>query len=99
VGILPDGHVPSVVPTYPGDACPPPCGTTGQARSLTAMLLAVSTFGGFLIGLSAVLYVIFLVTLGLTSIRKGHWVMFIVGIFVPIFWLIGALMPPRLRAA
>jgi hypothetical protein len=28
------------------------------------------------------------------SIRKGHWVMFILGIFLPLFWIIGALMPP-----
>ena len=31
---------------------------------------------------------------GLTAIRKGHWIMFIIGIFVPLFWIIGALMPP-----
>ena len=31
------------------------------------------------------------------SIQKGHWVMFIIGFFLPFFWLIGALMPsPRL---
>jgi hypothetical protein len=58
------------------------------------MLFAVSTFGGFLIGLSAVLYVVLLITLGVTAIRKGHWIMFIVGIFLPLFWVIGALMPP-----
>jgi hypothetical protein len=62
------------------------------------MTLAVSTFGGVLIGVSVILYVIFLVTLGLTSIRKGHWVMFLVGIFLPVFWLIGALMPPKAAA-
>jgi hypothetical protein len=33
------------------------------------------------------------------SLRKGHWVMFIFGIFLPLFWLIGALMPPRGQAA
>jgi len=30
----------------------------------------------------------------LTALRKGHWIMFIVGIFMPLFWLIGAVMPP-----
>ena len=40
-----------------------------------------------------------LVTLGIMSIRKGHWVMFIIGIVFPLFWLIGALMPPRGEAA
>lgn len=62
------------------------------------MLFAVSSFGGFVIGLSALLYVVLLITLGVTSIRHGHWIMFIVGIFLPLFWLIGALMPPTTAA-
>jgi hypothetical protein len=41
-----------------------------------------------------VLYLVLMITLGVMSIRKGHWVMFIIGIFLPLFWLIGALMPP-----
>jgi hypothetical protein len=45
--------------------------------------------------LGGILYFILLVTLGIMSIRKGHWVMFIVGIFIPLFWIIGALMPAR----
>jgi hypothetical protein len=53
--------------------------------------LAVSGVG---VGLG-ILYVILLLTLGIISIRKGHWVMFIIGIFLPLFWLIGALMPAR----
>jgi hypothetical protein len=44
-----------------------------------------------------IIYLILLVTLGVISIRKGHWVMFILGIFIPLFWLIGALMPPVRR--
>ncbi|MGA6946337.1 MAG: hypothetical protein WBZ00_01170 [Solirubrobacterales bacterium] len=51
---------------------------------------------GFVIG--GILYFILLVTLGIMSIRKGHWVMFIIGIIFPLFWLIGALMPPRQQA-
>ena len=42
-----------------------------------------------------ILYFVLLVTLGIISIRKGHWVMFIIGIFFPLFWLIGALLPAR----
>jgi len=49
---------------------------------------------GAFVGLG-ILYFVLLVTLGIISIRKGHWVMFIIGIFFPLFWLIGALMPPR----
>ena len=41
-----------------------------------------------------ILYVVLVFTLGLMTLRKGHWVMFIVGIFIPIFWIIGAIMPP-----
>ncbi len=43
------------------------------------------------------LYIVLLVTLGIISVRKGHWVMFIIGLFFPLFWLIGALMPSRDR--
>jgi hypothetical protein len=45
-----------------------------------------------------VLYVVLLVTLGLWTLKKGHWVMFIIGIVFPLFWLIGALIPPTARA-
>ena len=38
-----------------------------------------------------------LLACGIYGIRKGHWVMFLVGIFLPIFWLIGALLPKRSR--
>jgi hypothetical protein len=41
------------------------------------------------------LYFVLMVTLGVMSIRKGHWVMFVIGIFIPLFWVIGGLMPPK----
>ena len=49
---------------------------------------------GFLLG---AIYLVLLITLGIISIRKGHWVMFIIGLFIPLFWIIGALMPSRDR--
>jgi hypothetical protein len=49
---------------------------------------------GFLLG---AIYFVLLITLGVISIRKGHWVMFIIGLFIPLFWIIGALMPSRER--
>jgi hypothetical protein len=52
------------------------------------------TSGGF-IGVWAVVYLVLLITLGVLSIRKGHWVMFLIGLFLPIFWLIGALLPRK----
>jgi hypothetical protein len=41
----------------------------------------------------AFLYLLLLLSLGMTTLRKGHWVMFILGIFIPLFWLIGAVIP------
>ena len=46
-----------------------------------------------------ILYVVLLLTLGVLTLRKGHWVMFIIGIFIPLLWLIGALIPARMQAA
>ncbi|MGO9489234.1 MAG: hypothetical protein ACLQBB_09450 [Solirubrobacteraceae bacterium] len=58
------------------------------------MPLAISTpFAG----LMAALYVALFIVLGLVAIKKGHWIMFIIGIFIPLFWLIGALLPPVRR--
>ena len=54
--------------------------------------LAVDTGLGIGFG---ILYFVLLVTLGILSLRKGHSVMFIIGIFFPLFWLIGALIPRR----
>ena len=45
-------------------------------------------------GFAAFLWLVLLISLGMTTLRKGHWVMFILGIFIPIFWVFGALMPP-----
>jgi hypothetical protein len=55
------------------------------------MPLAVN---GFLFTGLGILYLVLLITLGILSIRKGHWIMFLIGIFIPIFWIIGALLPP-----
>jgi hypothetical protein len=41
-----------------------------------------------------VLYLAILVTLGVTTLRKGHGWIFVIGIFIPVFWLVGALMRP-----
>jgi hypothetical protein len=49
-------------------------------------------------GLGVLLYVLILVFFGFKTLRKGHWVMFLFGIFLPIFWLIGALIPPTSTA-
>jgi len=50
--------------------------------------------GTVLIG---VIYFVLLITLGVFCLRKGHWIMFIIGLFLPLFWLIGALLPRTRR--
>ena len=56
----------------------------------------MSTFLWFLL---AVLYLAALIVLGLATLRKGHTVLFVVGIIFPILWIIGAVMNPTPRAA
>ena len=46
----------------------------------------------------AVLWLTVFVILGIACLRRGHWIMFIIGIPLPIFWAIGALIPPTERA-
>lgn len=43
----------------------------------------------------AVLYLVLIFTLGLMTFRKGHYVLGILGIFLPFLWLIGAVLPDR----
>ena len=50
------------------------------------------------IGLGGIVYLIILFTLGLTTLRNGHGWMFFFGIFLPVFWLIGAFMEPTRTA-
>jgi hypothetical protein len=42
----------------------------------------------------AILWIVLMVTLGIMTLRKGHWVLFILGIFLPLLWIIGAVLPP-----
>jgi hypothetical protein len=46
---------------------------------------------------AAAFYLVLMVTLGILTIRKGHWVIFIIGFFIPILWLLGALLPAAER--
>jgi hypothetical protein len=49
--------------------------------------------------LFAALYVVVLITLGVTTLRKGHVLLFVVGIILPFLWIVGALIGPTPRAA
>ena len=54
------------------------------------------TFIWFLLG---IVYFMCLIFLGLATFRKGHYVLFLVGFFLPILWIVGALIRPTARAA
>ena len=49
--------------------------------------------------LLGILYIVFLVVLGLSTLRKGHYLLFFVGFFLPFMWLVGALIGPTRQAA
>jgi hypothetical protein len=42
-----------------------------------------------------ILYLALLFTVAIVTFRKGHWVLGLIGIFIPIFWLIGAVLPAK----
>lgn len=46
-----------------------------------------------------VIYLVLLFTVCVLTFRKGHTVLGILGIFLPILWLIGAALPPTEKAA
>jgi len=52
----------------------------------------------FLWVLFATLYLLALLVLGLTTLRKGHYLLLGFGIIFPLLWVIGALTGPAPRA-
>jgi hypothetical protein len=53
----------------------------------------------FLWILFVAVYFTALISLGVTTLRKGHTMLFIFGIIFPLLWIIGALMAPTPRVA
>ena len=45
-----------------------------------------------------IIYLLLLIFLGVRSIKNGHWTMFVLGFFSPLFWIIGGLVPPTAGA-
>ncbi|HEY7343301.1 MAG TPA: hypothetical protein VH591_20690 [Ktedonobacterales bacterium] len=41
------------------------------------------------------LYFVMIFTVCFLTFQKGHWLLGIIGIFVPFLWLIGAIMPAK----
>jgi hypothetical protein len=48
----------------------------------------------FLWILLGVLYIALWVTLGMTTLRKGHTALFWFGIIFPVLWIVGAIVQP-----
>jgi uncharacterized protein YebE (UPF0316 family) len=42
----------------------------------------------------AIVYITLFITLALTTLRKGHYLLFWVGIILPVLWIIGAVIAP-----
>ena len=68
-------------------------GQSGDEIAMLSTIVPLAVSSGGYVGFG-ILYLVLLVVLGLTAIKKGHWIMFVIGIFIPVFWLIGALLPP-----
>ena len=47
----------------------------------------------------AAIYITCLFTVVAVNFRNGHWIMGILGFIFPVFWLIGAILPPTEKAA
>ena len=45
------------------------------------------------------LYLTALIVLGVSTLRKGHYFLFFVGIIFPFLWIVGALIGPTPRAS
>jgi uncharacterized membrane protein len=44
------------------------------------------------------IYLVCIFTVAAVTFRNGHWILGILGIFFPVFWLIGAVVPPTEEA-
>ena len=42
-----------------------------------------------------IIYIFLLVFLGVKTAKNGRWVLFVLGIFIPLLWIIGGVLPPR----
>lgn len=46
------------------------------------------------VGIWAIVWFVLLISLGVRTLRNGHGWMFFFGLFIPLFWIIGAFMQP-----
>ena len=52
----------------------------------------------FLLVVLGAIYLVCIFTVAGVTFRNGHWILGILGIFFPVFWLIGAVVPPTAEA-
>jgi hypothetical protein len=45
-------------------------------------------------GMFALIYIVLIVSMGMTTLRNGHGWLFFFGIFMPLLWIVGALIRP-----
>lgn len=42
-----------------------------------------------------IIYVFLLIFLGVKCVRNRRWILFVLGFFVPVLWIIGGVLPPK----
>ena len=42
-----------------------------------------------------ILYFVLLVVLGVRTFQNKHYVLFAIGFFIPVIWIVGAMLPPK----
>ncbi len=58
----------------------------------------MSFLEGLLLAILFVIYVTCIFTVAAITLRNGHWLLWILGIFFPVLWLIGVVIPPTSKA-
>jgi uncharacterized membrane protein len=76
------------------DRHPKPPGAASITRSEKEFRMST-----FLWVVLSALYLTALIVLGVSTLRKGHYFLFFVGIIFPFLWIVGALIGPTPRAA
>ena len=64
---------------------------------MAAFVLASSGLAGWYTAgaLGFLLWLVLLIFLGIKTLRNGHWVIFVIGLAIPVAWILGVLLPPR----
>ena len=60
------------------------------------VLASAGGVGWYALGVAGfLLWAVLLIFFGIKTLRRGHWVMFLLGFVIPICWVIGAFLSPR----